>query len=156
MTVFAPDFRLSPSPFGLVCGLWFRPIASLTDLILAQPFGLFAPVYFSLSTLAFPDFDYWLALCALSSDSGKLLRLQLDSILPSERHLLFCFLIFPLLFLKVILGGDLLSVGSWLHARFEPGKPSKTSWGIQLDLVRQLGPELLFSEQFCSPSLFHG
>ena len=44
--------------------------------------------------------------------------------------LLFCFVIFPLLFLKVILGGDLISVGSWLHARFEPGKPSKTSRGL--------------------------
>ena len=55
---------------------------------------------------------------------------QLDYILPTGHCLLFCFVIFPLLFLKVILGGDLISVGSWLHARFEPDKPSKTSRGL--------------------------
>ena len=47
---------------------------------------------------------------------------------PSNRTLvviLLCY--FSLLFLKLILGRALISVGSWLHARFEPGKPLKTS-----------------------------
>ena len=76
------------------------------------------------------------------SDSGKVECLQLVCTLPTWHCLLFCLVIFPLLFLKVILGGDLISVGGWLYATSSPVSLWRLA-EVYLALFRQIGPELL-------------
>ena len=119
---------LLPGPFLFVCCLNFDPCIphnsdSCPALMICSPQCLtnFRPYSTTLTvTLFCPS--------ALRTVTPVQLECrQLDCILPTGHCLLFCFVIFPLLLLKVIVGRDLISVGSWLHARFEPGKPSKTS-----------------------------
>ena len=66
---------------------------------------------------------------------------QLDCILPSGHYFLFCFVTFPLLSLKAILGVDLMSIGGRLHAALS---------SVNL-LVVQIGHELLVGLQFSFP-----
>ena len=134
---------LFPGPFWFVCYLDFDPcIPHDSDfcpaLMIRSPQYLtrFWPYSTTLTVILF-----WPStLCAVTL--VKLACRQLVCTLPTGHGLLFCFLIFPLFFLKVILGGDLISVGGWQYATSSPVSLWRLA-EVYVALFRQIGPELL-------------
>ena len=106
---------LLPGPFWFVCNLDFD--TCIRFWFLPSPYDLFTPVPNSFSTV----FDHLTVILFWPSD-------------------MFCY--FSFVVLKVILGGDLISVGGWLYATSSPVSLWRLA-EVHLALLRQIGLELL-------------